>query len=83
MDLVKTLSELHAERERLIKIITALEELHPPPALRAPTRRGRKSMDADAREAVSQRMKRYWASKKQRTEKENDPPGEPEGQLGE
>lgn len=65
MDLVKTLSELYAERERVARIIATLEELHNLPHTRGPKRRGRKSMDAEAREAVSQRMKRYWAAKKE------------------
>lgn len=65
MDLVKTLAELYAERERVAKIIAALEELHNLPPGRPPKKRGRKSMDAAGRQAVSQRMKQYWAARKE------------------
>ena len=66
MDLTKILGELYAERQRLIKIIEALESLHG----RSPQdplvkRRGRKFMDAAARKAVSQRMKHYWAARRE------------------
>jgi hypothetical protein len=73
MDLIKILGELYAERQRLGKIIEALEELHGQPAQTVPKRRGRKNMDAAARKAVSQRMKRYWAAKREQTPKGNGP----------
>jgi hypothetical protein len=65
MDLIKTLGELYAERQRIGRIIETLEELEvrkPAPPLK---KRGRKSMDTDARQAVSERMKRYWASRRE------------------
>jgi hypothetical protein len=62
MDLQKILKELYAERQRIVGMIETLEKAgrRSPPA----TRRGRKKMDTDARKAVSERMKRYWASRK-------------------
>jgi hypothetical protein len=70
MDLMKTLGQLYAERQRIGRIIATLEELdarkHPVPT----KKRGRKSMDIEARLAVSERMKRYWASRRDR---ETDP----------
>ena len=65
MDLHKILHELHTERLRLGKIIATLEELHDHPPEIAPKKRGRKDMDAAARKAVSQRMKRYWAARRE------------------
>ncbi len=64
MDLQKILSELYAERQRVGKIIKTLEELHSQPAGRTLKKRGRKGMDHAARQAVSQRMKSYWASRR-------------------
>lgn len=66
MDLHKILHELHTERHRLGKIIATLEELHerPPEIAPALKKRGRKGMDAAARKAVSQRMKRYWEARR-------------------
>jgi hypothetical protein len=76
MDLVKTLSELYAERLRVARIIATLEELHGLPAGRSPKKRGRKNMDAEAREVVSQRMKRYWAARKEQAPKDSGPAAE-------
>lgn len=83
MDLVKTLSELYAERQRVARIIATLEELHGLPPGRAPKRRGRKSMDAEGREAVSQRMKRYWAARKEPEPKDSGPAPEPTDDVSE
>jgi len=66
MDLIKILGELYAERQRLIKIIDALESLHGKKPAAPPTkRRGRKYMNAAARKEVSLRMKRYWAERRE------------------
>jgi hypothetical protein len=74
MDLIKILGELYAERQRIIKIIDALESLHgQPPQAVAPKRRGRKFMDAAARRAVSQRMKRYWAARREQEAQQQKP----------
>jgi len=68
MDLHRILGELHAERQRLGRIIQTLEELHSR-AIDPPKKRGRKGMDADARRAVSARMKRYWAARREEEQK--------------
>ena len=68
MDLKEVIEHLYAERERLERVIAALEELHRkggvPSAKKASGRRGRKSMEARERQEVSERMKRYWASRR-------------------
>ena len=70
MDLYRIIGELVEERSRIIRIIASLEEMLAdgsksprPPGVR---RRGRKSMDGAARQEVSERMKRYWAARRER-----------------
>jgi hypothetical protein len=56
---------LHRDKERLDRTITALEPLQAnavPPG--GDKRRGRKSMNAQERREVSNRMKKYWAQKR-------------------
>jgi len=71
MDLYKAIRELHAEKKRLEEAIASLEELLEAKAatdslnldsLRK--RRGRKSMGPEERRLVSERMKKYWASRR-------------------
>jgi hypothetical protein len=73
MDLYRIIGELVEERDRLQRIIESLEAMHEgggkAPRPRA-SGRGRKSMDANARKDVSQRMKLYWA--KRRAEKTSE-----------
>jgi hypothetical protein len=69
MDLTKTIQDLYAEKERLERVIASLEELQRAAAAnpQAPDRnkrRGRKSMGAEERLEVSERMKKYWASRR-------------------
>ncbi len=67
MDLNKIIRELQDERKKLDQIVASLEQLKvnsgktPQPE----ARRGRRSMDSDARQEVSKRMKRYWASRRE------------------
>jgi FAD/FMN-containing dehydrogenase len=73
MDLYKAIQELYAEKEKLERVIASLEELQRSASGNASDshgkRRGRKSMNAKERQEVSERMKKYWASRrKQRTE---------------
>jgi len=71
MDLYKAIRELYAEKSRLEEAIASLEELLEAKAatdslnldiLRK--RRGRKSMGPEERRLVSERMKKYWASRR-------------------
>jgi len=68
MDLYKALQDLYAEKEKLERAIASLEELQRvggmtglPPLGK---RRGRKSMNAEEREEVSKRMRKYWANRR-------------------
>jgi hypothetical protein len=76
MDLYKAIQDLYAEKEKLERVIASLEELQrtagsvvPKPA----KRRGRKSMNPSERQEVSERMRKYWASRRQ--PKEPEPSG--------
>ncbi len=69
MDLYKAIQDLYAEKEKLERVIASLEELQRnagtfPVLPRGMQRRGRKSMNAMERQEVSERMKRYWASRR-------------------
>jgi hypothetical protein len=72
MDLHKAIQELREEKERLERVIASLGELQRSagaiPALpeRVP-RRGRKFMDPRERQEVSERMKKYWAARRQKS----------------
>ncbi len=74
MDLYKIIGELVEERNRIARIIESLEEAVGAREAPAPRkRRGRKSMDAKARREVSERMRRYWAQRRQGDD--SAPPG--------
>ena len=66
MDVFKIIQELYREKLRLERIIESLEGMEDRPAQAgAPAgRRGRKSMNAEERREVSQRMKAYWAARR-------------------
>ncbi len=79
MDLYKAIQELYAEKERLERIIKALEDLQERsamlPELPEPTkRRGRKSMSSKERQQVSRRMKEYWEQRRKKAGEESEPP---------
>jgi hypothetical protein len=70
MDLFKAIQELYAEKEKLERVIASLEELQRtagtlPVLPKIAKRRGRKSMTARERREVSERMKKYWAGRRQ------------------
>jgi len=71
MDLEKAIRELYREKERLERVIASLEELERgagamPALTERVQRRGRKSMDPQERQEVSQRMKKYWAARREK-----------------
>lgn len=70
LNLQPTISQLQAEHQELSMVIFHLEKLQTLRAGRGPLpatgkRGGRKSMGARERQEVSERMKRYWASRRQ------------------
>jgi hypothetical protein len=69
MDLYKAIQDLYTEKEKLERVIASLEELQRSavavPLLPKPVqRRGRKSMNSQERREVSERMRKYWAGRR-------------------
>jgi len=67
LDLYKTIQTLHAERERLTKLIAHLEHLETSkvkPSQKGQRRRGRKRMSEAEKREVSDRMKKYWEARR-------------------
>ena len=66
MDLRKTIAELYEEKTRLDRVIASLEQLAEEPAVIPVSihRRGRKFMSPQERRRVSERMRRYWATRR-------------------
>jgi hypothetical protein len=68
MDLSDAIQKLYAEKESLVRAISALEALQQDAKIGSAairrSRRGRKSMDPEERQEVSLRMKKYWASRR-------------------
>ena len=72
MDLQKALRELLLQKQRLDGAIAELEGLqkaHSGGGGSVKKGRGRKSMSPQERQEVSERMKRFWAKKRQRQPK--------------
>ena len=68
MDLRGLIRKLREERDKLDAVIASLDELQTIADTRKivpKKRRGRKFMDEAGRQEVSERMKRYWAARRQ------------------
>ena len=63
LDLNNTLRDLRWELEKINQAITTLEHIHANPPQKG--RRGRKSMGQAERAEVSNRMKSYWAGRRE------------------
>ena len=80
MDLYRALQDLYAEKEKLERAIESLEQLQRaerggPGVNPTSKRRGRKSMSPEEREEVSERMKRYWAARRNAKREQRQPAG--------
>lgn len=69
MNINKAIHDLYEEKRRLDRVIASLEEMQRnaatlPNMIVPEKRRGRKSMDPQARQEVSERMKRYWETRR-------------------
>jgi hypothetical protein len=71
MDLTRIIQQLYAERDRVQQAIATLEQFQQEKTTAAPAhrKRGRKSMSAEERKVVAERMKTYWANRRQQNEK--------------
>jgi hypothetical protein len=65
MDLSEIIRTLYVEKEKVENSIAALEALHATQGDERARRRGRKSMGDEERQQVSERMKKYWGSRRQ------------------
>ena len=69
MDLTEIIRTLYAEKAKVENSIAALEALHPTHEVglgqRTARRRGRKFMGEEERQQVSERMKKYWAGRRE------------------
>ncbi len=75
MDLYRIIGDLVEERNRLQRIIESLETMDgttTKPVRPRAAGRGRKSMDHAARKEVSERMKQYWAKRREESGPENE-----------
>ena len=73
MNISATLRALYAQKEKLERVIAAFEELRlaagpegdpAPDQARGSGRRGRTSMGPEERQRVAERMKAYWAARR-------------------
>jgi len=68
MNLAPLIQKLRRALARLDEIITSLEQVEHEQSVgvaqKIPQRRGRKSMGPEERKQVSNRMKKYWASRR-------------------
>jgi hypothetical protein len=65
MDVLKALRELYLEKTRIDRLIAICEsKIKEQDRRLSRSKRGRKSMSADERKIVSERMRKYWASRR-------------------
>jgi hypothetical protein len=85
LDLTKIIQELQKERAQLEAIISSLEQLQDPNSStggeNSPSRRGRRSMDAEGRLEVSRRMKQYWEKRRSNARVESAETRAPHAQI--
>ena len=71
MDVRDALEQLYREKERIENVIASLEAMlagtEAGPVLKRHSNRGRKSMSEEERQQVSERMKKYWASRRSKS----------------
>lgn len=81
MDLYQIIRLLYEEMKRLDHLIAVLEELERAPehsqTRLGKKRPGRKTISAEARRQLSDRMKRYWSRRKQEARPQQDAPAPP------
>ena len=68
MDLDETIRQLNVRKQKIELAITLLEQLQDANVSGSavmPSLRGRKQMGSEERQQVSERMKRYWASRRE------------------
>ena len=80
MNINKAIRDLYEEKKRLDRVIASLEEMQRNAAAGGATlpekKRGRRSMNEQARREVSERMKQYWAARRKNGDKMEQPQGQ-------
>ena len=79
MDLTRIIEQLYAESHRVRQAIATLEKFQQQRNIAVPAHRtrGRKSMGSEERKVVAERMKTYWAKKRQLTRGTSEGPEQP------
>ena len=73
MDVLKALRELYLEKTRLDRLIAICESKVKEQDRRlSRSKRGRKSMSMEERKVVSERMRTYWANRRDNAHREPD-----------
>ena len=68
MDLQETIRQLEIQKRKVEHVIAELEQLQGKEGGVSSNRRGRKSMGSEERQQVSERVKRYWANRREQRE---------------
>jgi hypothetical protein len=68
MDLQETIRQLEIQKRKVELVIAELEQLQGKEGGVSPNRRGRKSMGSEERQQASERVKRYWANRREQRE---------------
>ena len=71
MDLQETIRQLELLKRKVELVIAELEQLQGKEGGVSSNRRGRKSMGSEERQQVSERLKRYWANRREQREQVN------------
>ncbi|HET8547978.1 MAG TPA: hypothetical protein VFL57_08240 [Bryobacteraceae bacterium] len=66
MDFYRAVQTLHEELRKIDQAIATIEALMSGADITPVRRRGRKSMSAEERKIVAQRMRNYWANRRSR-----------------
>jgi hypothetical protein len=66
MDLNQAIRGLHEDLKKLNEVIATLEQFQSTGTVPQPRHHGRKSMDAEERKVVAERMRTYWANRRQK-----------------
>lgn len=75
MDVIKALRELYLERSRIDQLIAICDtKIRDQDRRLSRSKRGRKSMSMEERKVVSERMRNYWASRRDNKGGNQPPP---------
>ncbi len=73
VNLSDTITHLRSELRRVQTAIETLESLAGVPSGQSKSKRGRKNMSPEERLIVGERMRKYWASRREQNHQDNTP----------